>query len=578
MNCRILCVISYFLLKTCCLFSQTSSLTIPEGALVSSGLDPIFVAKFTFFLALLILWTTLLGKVLKMVLNIPVIAGQIIAGVFLGPSFFDIKNLSVFAEPFYAFDRVTGALYTIASSDVFIIFVLLLSSAFTVPYLLWIAGHETDIKDILKVGFTAVSAGILGAIVPITLVAGAAYWMFGSFFNVTQSVGLGLIFSATSVSIPIAMLFARNKMHLRSSKATMGAAIIDDILAVILLSVFFILIQSCILVAPEGMDLLYHTHCSGILQSIIYMVVAFIVIFTVGYYVIPPLVKLLKYKSQTHLISSVANGVMFLYFAFAELVGGLAGITGAYFAGLFHRMGDKRHAAEKVISPFVNAVLLPIFLGSIGLQVDMTILHGHHWIVILVLLFVAIFSKLVACYAATFLSNVYHRGAKHKWRIVDSYLFGSSMVARGEVGLVISTILGGAHIITPQQYVVSVVVIVLTTIASPIMLSIGFNWHEKIEEKRGKKYKDIILNLGLFDVIGTYQMFNIIVGRIERSEQFKNSTVIFSEGHRIANLEGHNVKIVYSPDEGVIFEGNERKIKDILKIVKFSILSDLKSI
>ena len=241
-------------------------------------------------------------------------------------------------------------------------------------------------------------------------------------------------------------------------------------------------------------------------------------------------------------------------------------------------MGDTRHAAEKVISPFVNAVLLPIFLGSIGLQVDVTILSVYDWIIIITLLFVAIFSKLVACYAATFLSNVYHRGSKHKWRIIDSYLFGSSMVARGEVGLVICTILGGAHIITSEQYVVCVVVIVLTTIASPIMLSIGFNKLERMEERRGKKYKDVILNLGLFDVIGTYQMFNIIVGRIERSEQFKNSTVIFSEGHRIANLEGHNVKIIYSPDEGVIFEGNEKKIKAILKIVKSSILSDLNGI
>jgi len=578
MNRRILFIISSFLLKTCYLFSQTNKLTIPEGALVSSGLDPIFVAKFAFFLALLVLWTTLLGKVLKIVLNIPVIAGQIIAGIFLGPSFFDIKNLTAFADPYYAFDKATGALYSIASSDVFIIFILLLSAAFTVPYLLWIAGHETDIKDILKVGFTAVSAGILGAIVPITLVAGAAYWMFGNFFNITQSVGLGLVFSATSVSIPIAMLFARNKMHLRSSKATIGAAIVDDILAVILLSVFFILIQSCILVAPEGMDLLYHTHCAGIIQSMVYMIVAFVVIFTVGYYVIPPVVKLLKYKSQTYLISSVANGIMWLYFAFAELVGGLAGITGAYFAGLFHRMGDKRNAAEKVISPFVNAILLPIFLGSIGLQVDITILKGYHWIIIFGLLFVAIFSKLVACYVATFLSNISHRSSKHKWRIVDSYLFGSSMVARGEVGLVICTILGGAHIITSQQYVVCVVIIVLTTIASPIMLSVGFNWLDRQEEQRGKKYKDIILNLGLFDVIGTYQMFNIIVGRIERSDRFEKSTVTFSEGRRIANLEGHNVKIIYAPDEGVIFEGNEKKIKDILKIVKNSITSDLKGI
>jgi len=383
------------------------------------------------------------------------------------------------------------------------------------------------------------------------------------------------------VSIPIAMLFARNKMHLRSSKATLGAAIVDDILAVVLLSVFFILIKGCVLVVPEGLDVVSHahSHCSSIVYSLLYMVMAFVVMFIVGYFIIPPVVRLLKHRSQTPLISSVANGIMLLYFAFAELVGHLAGITGAYFAGLFHRMGDKRHAAEKVISPFVNAILLPIFLGSIGLQVDITLLSNYHWLIVFVLLIFAVASKLIACYMATSLSNVYRRKSKYyKWRNVDAYLFGSSMVARGEVGLVISTILSGANVISMQQYVICVVVIVLTTIASPIMLSGGFYWLEKIEARKRVKYRDVTVNLGLFNVIGTYQMFNIIVGYLERSELFKNSTIIFSEGRRIANLEGHNVKIIYSPDEGVIFKGNESKIKNILKLVKKSIVSDLSGV
>ncbi|MFC1841553.1 cation:proton antiporter [Candidatus Dependentiae bacterium] len=569
---------AFFLIKISFLFGKADGLTIPEGALVGSGLDPIFVAKFAFFLALLILWTTLVGKILKMMFNIPVIAGQIIAGIFLGPSFFDIKSLSIFADPFIAFDRVTGALYSVASSDLFIIFILLLSAAFTVPYLLWIAGHETDIKDILKVGFTALTAGVLGAVVPILLITGLAYYILGNFFDLTQSVGLGLVFAATSVSIPLAMLFSRNKMHLRSSKATLGAAIIDDILAVILLSVFFILVQGCILPVSGGLQLHHHSYCTSIINSMLAMVAAFIAIFTVGYYLIPPVVRLLKHKSQTHLISSVANGIMFLYFAFSELVGGLAGITGAYFAGLFHRMGDKRHAAEKVISPFVNAILLPIFLGSIGLQVDISLLTVNQWFVVFALLLVAVASKLLACYLATFLSNLYRHKSRYKWRAVDSYLFGSSMVARGEVGLVISTILIGARIITPQQYVICVVVIVLTTIASPIMLSVGFYWLDRLEAKKRVKYKDVTVNLGMFDVIGTYQMFNIIIGRLEKSDMFQNSTITFSEGRRIANLEEHNIKIVYSPDEGVIFKGNESKIKKLLKLVKKSILSDLKTI
>ena len=78
--------------------------------------------------------------------------------------------------------------------------------------------------------------------------------------------------------------------------------------------------------------------------------------------------------------------------------------------------------------------------------------------------------------------------------------------------------------------------------------------------------------------MGTFQMFNIILGRIDASEAFTKSTLIFSEGRRIANLEKHNVKIIYSPEEGIMFEGNEKEIKKILKLVKKSIVADLERV
>jgi len=561
------------------LFSNHSHhLTIPEGVLSGSGLHPIFVAKFTFFLALLILWTTLLGKLLKIMFNIPVIAGQIIAGIFLGPSLFDIKHLSLFVEPYVVFDRTSGILYSLASSDLFIVFILLLSAAFTVPYLLWIAGHETDIQDILKVGFTAITAGILGAVVPISITALILFYLLSSHFDIVQSLGVGIVLAATSVSIPIAMLFSRKKMHLRSSKATLGAAIVDDILAVVLLSIFFISVKSGVFTVSDTVILQDYGHGRTIIQALVYMIVSFAVIFLAGYYLIPPIIRKLKEKSQTPLIASITNGFMLLYFAFAELVGGLAGITGAYFAGLFHRMGDKRHAAEKVISPFVNGILLPIFLGSIGLQVDLSVLNFNQWLITILLLFIAVITKMGSCFMATSLSNLRGKRGKNRWRTVDSFLFGSSMVARGEVGLVVATILSGKQVLSPQQYVICVVVIVLTTIASPMMLSAGFYWLDKKEKRQRIKYKDVSVNIGMFDVVGTFQMFNIILGRLDASEKFKTPTVIFSEGRRIASLEENDVKIIYSPDEGIVFKGDEREIKNLLKLVKSSILADIKNI
>jgi len=550
-------------------------LAIPKGVLSSGGLSPHFIAKCALFLALLLLWTTFFGKLLKLTLKLPVIAGQIIAGIFLGPSFYDIQNSRFFAEPFFVTEYITQKTYALASSDMFVVFILLLSGVFTVPYLLWIAGHETDIKDILSVGTTAVSAGLFGALVPVALVASGMFYGFYGDYTLVQALGLGLVFSATSVSIPIAMFFSQNKMHLRVSKATLGAAVIDDIIAVIILSLFLICLQGGTFGYVEGIKVGHHA--GGIIQAIVYMIVSFAVLFVVGYFIIPPVLRQLKRSRLSHLIAPVANGTMFLYFSFAELIGGLSGITGAYFAGLFHRMGDKRHQAEKVITPFVNSVLLPLFLVSIGLQLDITILSLAQWGVVFVLLFFAIFSKYIACFMSTFLSNFSGRRKKNKWTLLEGYLFGSSMAARGEVGLVVATILHGTNVLTHDMYVMAVVVIVLSAVLAPIFLSLGFSAIDA-QLKKGKRPGEYILNIGLFRVIGSTQMFNIIVGRVEALPAFKNTRISISEGRRIVNIEGHNVKIILSPNEGIIFEGSKKKIDQILSAVKNAVSTELEMI
>ena len=544
---------------------------IPSGLILHAGMDPTFVAKFCLFTAMLLLGAVAVAKILKLFFRLPTIAGQIIGGLFLGPSFIDIAHSPLFAAPIRLMDFGTGQTYSVISSDLFVFFILLISSALTVSYLLWVAGHETEVKDIVKIGVTAVSAGFFGAMIPIVMVALTTYYGLHG-WSLVESISLGLVFAATSVSIPVAMLFAYNKMHLKSSKATLGAAVIDDILAVILLSVFFLLIQSgffgtCHVVANDG-------HCTGLTEALAYMVASFTVILSIGYFLIPPLISWMRKSHYAHLITLVATATMLLYFSFSELVGGLAGITGAYFAGLFHRMGDKNHHAEKTIAPFVNAVLLPLFLASIGLQINIRVLDRNDWKVVVVLLVVAIASKMIGCWLATLLSNLFSRNSgTHRWRILETYLFGSSMVARGEVGLVISTILFGSQVLTMHQYVIAVIVIVLTTIASPVMLSLGFAYL-KSSPTKVEEGDDYILNLGTFPVVGTEQMFNIIIGLLEASGQYKTS-VRLGEERKIVNVQGKRVKIILCPEDGVILEGNSRHIAAIVDLIKKSVGRDL---
>ncbi|HLW72697.1 MAG TPA: cation:proton antiporter [Candidatus Babeliales bacterium] len=547
-----------------------NQLTIPAGLLVTAGLSPAFVAQFALFVAIILMWTIAWGKVFKKLCGLPVIAGRIIAGILLGPSLCNIAEFSFFAQPLLLLDRLTSQMYSLASYDVMLFVVLLVSSALTVSYLLWIAGHETDVHDIFSIGPVAVSAGVFGAVLPIIMIAVPLYYCCGAEWSAVQAIGMGLIFAATSVSIPVAMLFAYNKMHLKSSKAALGAAVADDIFAVILLALFSLSAQAGLLGHVDVA--LVQGHGPSLLTSLFCIVFAFVVMSVAGYYFVRPFIEWLKRSHLSHLIAPAANGIMLIYFAFAEIIGGLAGITGAYFAGLFHRMGDHRHGAEKVISPFVNAFLLPLFLGSIGLQLDVRLLSGYDWLLVIFLLVMAIISKLLGCWLATALSNCFAHKDSYRWTALDTYLFGSSMVARGEVGLVVTTILFGSGIILPSHYVIAIVVIVLTTVATPIMLAQGF-------ERLALRAKDQVfsLNIGLFSFIGTTQMFHIIMGCLEKSGMHP-IVVQISDGSTVANLEEANVKVVLNADNGILFEGDKEKIEGIVRLVKESIVDDLAGI
>ena len=241
-------------LWTTTLWGQKVPYTIPESVFLQAGLNTSFVAKFALFVGLLLAGTIVIGKILKITLRIPVIAGQIIGGIILGPSLVNIAQLPIFAQPFVVSDTISKKLYTLIPADLYVFFILLLSAALTVSYLLWLAGYETNLKDLFKVGVTAVAAGTLGAFVPIGLIGGFLYYCVPQTYGLVGALGVGLIFAATSVSIPVAMLVSSNKMHLKSSQATLGAAIIDDIVAVILVSLFMMSVQTGVFGKVPGLS------------------------------------------------------------------------------------------------------------------------------------------------------------------------------------------------------------------------------------------------------------------------------------------------------------------------------------
>ncbi|MCK4650809.1 cation:proton antiporter [Candidatus Babeliales bacterium] len=567
----LICLFSFFSNIISASNKISSYKTIHINTISASGLTASFVAKFSLFIAILLITTILVGKILKITLNIPMGVGQIIGGVILGPSFFKLKKLPFFSEPLQIIDITKNHIFSIASSDLFFFFVLLLSSAITVSYLLWLAGHETDIQDMARVGFESTVAGFLGAIIPIIMIASTIYYFIGSDFTAASSLGIGLIFSATSVSIPIAMLMKENKMHLRSSKATMGAAIVDDIFSVILFSFFVALLHGGIFGKPTHLIGIHEP--TGITSSLIHIISVFIIMFVVGKFLIGPTIKKLKTLGLHHIIPTFATLMMLFYFSLSELIGGLAGITGAYFAGVFHRIEDKKHRAVRAISPFVNTILLPIFLGSIGMQVNINILKPSDWFIILAILFVAIFSKFLGCLMTTSTANFFIKNKCLKWTFLETYIFGASMATRGEVALVLSTILKSANIINTSQYVICVTVIVLTAIFSPILLSIGF---KKLDKLKKEEEKEFSITIGPFKYISSRYLFDMLSSNLEKTHKI-NPIITLAEGKKILTA-GKYIKIILDPQTGITFKGKESSIKIILENLKISLNIEIEKI
>jgi Kef-type K+ transport system membrane component KefB len=450
--------------------SVTPTFLLSLNSLLQVGLDQIFVARCALFFAIVLCFTVGLGKLGEYLFKMPAIASQIISGIIIGQTGFDIASWPIFSMSLLL--QAGDATISLVIADCALWLLLLLSAILTVPFILWQAGHETDVRSMNQVGIIALIGGLLGALLPIGGVILTWYCLLYNACTFATAVGIGIAFAATSVSIPVAMLTRMRKMHLRSSQVTLGAAVVDDVLAVLILSLFIVALSQH---AFGNVGVHVSMHGQSLSGALFGMGVVFVLLGSIGYFVIPLTIRVLEKSNMAEFIAPIATGTMLLVFSFVELVGGLAGITGAYFAGLLHQFGDKEHRAHQIISPFVASILLPLYVGSIGIQINLRLLSCYDWLLVFVLLLVAIITKMIGCWVATYC-------AQDNWHPAERYLFGASMVARGEVGLVVSSILYNAALFDVNYYMITVAVIVLTTIAAPILLKIGFIFLEKSQE------------------------------------------------------------------------------------------------
>ncbi|MFC4098167.1 cation:proton antiporter [Paenibacillus xanthanilyticus] len=365
-----------------------------------------------FDLAIILLASKLAGD-LSVKLRQPAVLGKLLIGIVLGPA----------------------VLGLITATDV-----LEELSQIGVILLMFLAGLETDAEEFKRTGKAASYVGVAGIALPLALGYGAGVLME---LPPLESVFLGLLLSATSVSISVQALKEMGRLKSREGATILGAAVIDDVLVIIALA---------FVMSLAGGDVN--------LSVVILKKVAFFAVGILAAWKLVPLV--LRMFAPLRVTESVVSAALILCFVFAYMAEytGVAAIIGAYMAGVAISFTGYRHEVTEKIEIISYAVFVPVFFTSVGVKVEFSGISSQLGL-IAGLTVIAIVSKLLG-------SALGAKAAGFGWR--GALGIGAAMVSRGEVALIIAAIGQEAGLLQPDLFAVLVVVVLLTTIVTPPMM------------------------------------------------------------------------------------------------------------
>ncbi len=384
-------------------------------------------------LAIIIIAAKLFGIVARK-LKAPQVVGEIIAGLIIGPGILGWVNQSDF---------------------------LLQMAEIGVILLMFSAGLETDIKELLKTGPIAALIACAGVFIP--LIFGALYYML--YYGMSpwgseefyKAVFVGTILTATSVSITVESLKEMGKLKGKVGTTILSAAIIDDVIGIIVLT-FVIGFKN-----PES------NPSTVMINTVLFFVAAVIVGF-ISY-------KLFKYVDKryphTRRIPIAGLAYCFLLSYLAERYFGIADITGAYVAGIILcSIKDSSYIERKVD---VNSYMLfgPVFFASIGLKTNVESVTGSILLFSLGFVLVGLISKIVGCGLMAKLC---------KFKLNDSLKIGIGMMTRGEVALIVAQKGLSAGLLEPVYFTSVILLIIVSSISTPILLKILYSREEDTQK------------------------------------------------------------------------------------------------
>lgn len=380
----------------------------------------------------LILIATKAGGLLARKAKMPEVLGALVAGLLVGPL---VLNLVTYDSN------------------------IKLLSELGVIMLMFLAGIETNLTEFKKAGKSALLIALGGIALPLILGSLSA-WLF--FNNLWENVFIGVILTATSVSITVETLAELGKLNTRAGINILGAAVIDDILGLVLISII-------LSVSGNGGE------SGGSLPLTLLKLVVFCSLAVAAIIFLPkPLNKLLKDlpPSRTFLTLAIAAALLI---AFAAESLGIAAITGAYLCGLLFSQFSHKESLERGIKAISSGFLAPIFFASVGIEVSLDGVSTKTLLIALCMFLVATAGKIVGCGGAARISRLGRS---------ESLQIGFGMVSRGEVAIITANIGLQTGIITNEVFLPTIIVVILTTIVTPILLKFSFS--HRFERSLGK--------------------------------------------------------------------------------------------
>jgi len=372
-------------------------------------------------------------------LKLPIVLGELLAGIIIGPfalgGFFIYNGTSVV--------EITEEIKILGEIGAIVI--------------LFMAGLEMTPKEFLKGGKAAFIVATGGVVLPF-FVGFVVFQMFG--FDTLQSMLIATALTATSIAITIQVLSEFGKIKTPEARLIIGAAVIDDILAIAILSVV-------VSMAGNGAEGIENIDIMNVIITILKVLGFFVIMLVVAVLVIPKFItpRLWKAKGSVEGITTAS------FFGAAALAGsiGLSPIVGAFAVGMALSSGkifEKIHSYMEKL----GLIFAPLFFVIIGAQVDLRAVNLEILILSGVIIVIAIVTKLGGCG----LPAMYFLKSKTQGMRV-----GIGMISRGEVGLIVAGVGISTGILTSNVYSTIVIMVAATTIVTPIWLKMEYRKDQK---------------------------------------------------------------------------------------------------